>query len=75
MNFGGDEIYFKQEPTLSGKTYGEVLLAYEDSSVMGFRKVDGTIMLNPPMGARLRFLKTMTLSSYPGSQVFRSKKV
>lgn len=53
MNFGGDEIYFKQEPTLSGKTYGEVLLAYEDSSVMGFRKVDGTIMLNPPMGTRM----------------------
>ena len=53
MNFGGDEIYFKQEPTLSGKTYGEVLLAYEDSSVMGFRKVDGTIMLNPPMDTRI----------------------
>jgi ion channel POLLUX/CASTOR len=31
MNFGGDEIYFKQEPGLSGKTFGEALLAYEDS--------------------------------------------
>jgi len=53
MNFGGDEIYFKQEPALSGKTFGEALLAYEDSSVMGFRKVDGTIMLNPPMDTRI----------------------
>jgi ion channel POLLUX/CASTOR len=27
MDFGGDEIYFKQEPNLSGKTFGEALLA------------------------------------------------
>lgn len=53
MNFGGDEIYFKQEPSLSGKTFGETLLAYEDSMVMGMRKVDGRILLNPAMDTRL----------------------
>jgi voltage-gated potassium channel Kch len=53
MNFGGDEIYFKQEPTLSGKTFGEALLAYEDSTVMGMRKMDGRILLNPPMDTRI----------------------
>ena len=53
MNFGGDEIYFKQEPNLSGKTFGEALLAYDDSSLMGLRKVDGTILLNPPMDTRI----------------------
>jgi voltage-gated potassium channel Kch len=53
MNFGGDEIYFKREPNLSGKTFGEALLAYEDSTVMGLRKVDGTIQLNPPMDMRI----------------------
>ncbi len=60
MNFGGDEIYFKQEPGLSGKTFGEVLLAYEDSAVMGLRKADGRIVLNPPMDTRLE----------PGDQLF-----
>lgn len=60
MNFGGDEIYFKQEPGLSGKTFGEILLAYEDSTVMGFRRADGTIVLNPPMDSRLE----------PGDQLF-----
>ena len=60
MNFGGDEIYFKQEPGLSGKTFGEILLAYEDSTVMGLRKVDGRILLNPPMDTRLE----------PGDQLF-----
>jgi len=53
MNFSGDEIYFKQEPSLSGKTFGEALLAYEDSTVMGLRKMDGTILLNPPMDTRI----------------------
>ena len=51
MDFGGDEIYFKNEPALTGKTYGDALLAYEDSSVMGIRKADRRILLNPPMDA------------------------
>jgi voltage-gated potassium channel Kch len=49
MNFGGDEIYFKHEPALAGKTFGEALLAYEDSCLMGLRKADGKILLGPPM--------------------------
>lgn len=49
MNFGGDEIYFKQEPALTHKTFGEALLMFEDSSVMGLRKADGKILLNPAM--------------------------
>ncbi len=53
MNFGGDEIYFKQEPALSGKTYGESLFAYETSSVMGIRKADGSVALNPAMDTRI----------------------
>lgn len=53
MDFGGDEIYFKNEPMLVGKTYGEALLAYEDSSIMGLRKVNGQILLSPPMDCRI----------------------
>lgn len=49
MDFGGDEIYFKREPSLTGKTYGEALSVYEDSCVMGVRKDKGQILLNPPM--------------------------
>jgi len=53
MDFGGDEIYFKREPALTGKTYGQALLAYEDSCVMGLRNADGKILLNPPMDSRI----------------------
>jgi voltage-gated potassium channel Kch len=53
LDFGGDEIYFQAEPRLAGKTFGEALLAYEDSAVMGVRFQDGRIKLNPPMDTRL----------------------
>lgn len=54
MNFGGDEIYFKQEPALSGKTFGDSLHAYETSTLMGIRKTDGTISLSPSMDTRIQ---------------------
>jgi voltage-gated potassium channel Kch len=53
MNFGGDEIYFKHEPALVGKTFGEALLGYEDSCLMGLQKADGKVLLNPPMDTRI----------------------
>lgn len=49
MNFGGDEIYFKNETELGGKTYGEALLMYEDSSVLGLRRAEGEILVSPNM--------------------------
>ncbi len=53
LDFGGDEIYFQEEPKLAGKTFGEALLAYEDSAIMGLRRQDGTMHLNPPMDTRI----------------------
>jgi len=49
LDFGGDEIYFKEEPSLTGMSFGESLFQYETSSVIGLRKHDGRILLNPPM--------------------------
>ena len=54
MNFGGDEIYFKQESALAGKTYGDALLAYDDSAVLGLRRADGSAQMNPPMDSTLQ---------------------
>jgi hypothetical protein len=50
LDFGGDEIYFQQEPALDGKTFGEALLYYEDSALIGLKFADDRISLNPPMG-------------------------
>ncbi|HTX90300.1 MAG TPA: hypothetical protein VMC09_03700, partial [Anaerolineales bacterium] len=60
MNFDGDEIYFKEEPSLVGRTFGDSLFAYEDSSVMGMRFADGRVALNPPMDTVLK----------PGDRIF-----
>ena len=49
LDFGGDEIYFTEEPKLVGRTFGDALLAYEDSAIIGLRSREGKIRLNPPM--------------------------
>ncbi|MEO7795243.1 MAG: potassium transporter TrkA [Thermoanaerobaculia bacterium] len=49
LDFGGDEIYFKAEPALAGKPFGEVLGLFEESSILGLQRADGAIQLNPPM--------------------------
>jgi voltage-gated potassium channel Kch len=49
LDFGGVEIYFKEEPQLAGRTFSDCLLAHEDAAVIGLRPRDGKPMLNPPM--------------------------
>lgn len=51
LDFAGDEIYFKAEPGLAGKNFGEALLDYEDSAVIGLRPRGGSPKLNPAMNA------------------------
>lgn len=53
LDFGGDEIYFRAEPALTGKTFGDALSAYEDSAVIGLRPQGQLPALNPPMNTRL----------------------
>lgn len=48
LDFGGDEIYFKHERQLDGARFGDVLLAYETSTVIGLRNPYG-VLVNPPM--------------------------
>lgn len=49
LDFSGDEIYYQKELALVGRTFGEALLAYEDSAVIGLITADGKPKLNPPM--------------------------
>jgi len=53
LDFGGDEIYFTSEPRLVGMTFDEALTAYEGCSVIGLRKADGHIELNPRAGTEV----------------------
>jgi voltage-gated potassium channel Kch len=49
LDFDGAEIYFKSEPALAGRTYREIIAAYEDSTVMGIMRSNGEVLLNPAM--------------------------
>ncbi len=49
LDYGGDEIYFKEEPALTGKTFGEALSRYETSALLGMQFADGRVKVNPSM--------------------------
>ncbi|MDO9398956.1 MAG: NAD-binding protein, partial [Herbiconiux sp.] len=52
LDFGGDEIYFTEQPTLVGASYGEAQRAFATSSVIGI--VWGEeVAVNPPAGTVL----------------------
>jgi voltage-gated potassium channel Kch len=48
LDFGGDEIYMHEEPALVGRTFGDALLAYDDSAVIGLVS-GGVTRLHPAM--------------------------
>lgn len=47
LDFAGEEIYFQEVPELIGHKYGESLLGFESASIVGLRKSNGDIELNP----------------------------
>ncbi|MEV6803618.1 NAD-binding lipoprotein [Streptomyces sp. NPDC051132] len=47
LDFAGDEFYLVGEPALAGRPFGEALLSYPASSVVGIMRGD-TPLLNPP---------------------------
>ncbi|SJM89108.1 CASTOR/POLLUX-related putative ion channel [Crenothrix polyspora] len=58
LNFSGDEIYFKHEPVLAGKTYGDALASFEHSALIGLHS-DGVTQLNPNMATTLQANDTL----------------
>lgn len=54
LGFEGDEIYFHVEPALVGKSFGDALLRYHDSALMGLYTADKRVQLNPPMDTLIK---------------------
>lgn len=48
LDFGGDEIYFSDCPQVYGKTFGDAMLMFDKSTVMGICE-NGQTAVNPPM--------------------------
>ncbi len=49
LDFDGDEIYFAIEPALAGRPFGDALLEYRSSVLIGIAPQTGQPILNPPM--------------------------
>ncbi|CAF1035615.1 unnamed protein product [Didymodactylos carnosus] len=49
LSFRDDEIYFKYERALIGRTFHDALFAYEKCSVIGLMLSDGTVKMLPPL--------------------------
>ncbi len=53
LDFEGHEIYFRQQPELVGRTFGDCLFAFEQCAVMGIYRSDDGCVLNPPMDSMI----------------------
>lgn len=53
LDFEGCEIYTLEQNGLVGKTFGESLMAYENSTLIGLVTAEGHVELNPPMDRRV----------------------
>ena len=49
LDFEGCEIYTIDQPALAGNSFGDALMAYETSTLIGLVTAEGEVRLNPPM--------------------------
>ncbi|MDB5614702.1 MAG: hypothetical protein JWQ22_2355 [Devosia sp.] len=49
LDFDGCEIYTIEQAGLTGNSFGDALMAYEASTLIGLVSLDGQVQLNPPM--------------------------
>jgi voltage-gated potassium channel Kch len=54
LDFSGSEIYTIEEKSLIGKSYREIIGAYNHCTVVGIRTTNGQTLLNPPMDSILQ---------------------
>ncbi len=71
LDFGGDEIYFSNQPDLVGKTYFEAQMAFAKSSVMGFSR-SGAIHLNPAPDSKLERQDQLIVIAEDDSLIIRT---
>ena len=71
LDFGGDEIYFSQQPDLAGQSYFEAQMAFAKSTVMGFSR-GGTIHLNPVPETKILATDELIVIAEDDSLIVRS---
>jgi len=69
LGFDGCEIYVVEQPELAGKTFGEAVMAYDTSSLIGVCSADGVVSLNPPSSLPITSQMSMVLIAEDDSTI------
>jgi voltage-gated potassium channel Kch len=54
LDFDGSEIYTLEQPAIHGSNFGDAMMAYDTSTLIGVTDSDGKVYLNPPMDTVIR---------------------
>ena len=54
LDFDGSEIYTLEQKALEGSSFGDAMMAYETSTLIGMTDAEGKVWLNPPMETMFR---------------------
>jgi len=54
LDFDGSEIYTAEQPALDGSSFGDAMMAYDGSTLIGLTDPQGKVWLNPPMETVIR---------------------
>jgi len=68
LDFGGDEIYLRPEPALTGTHFGVALFAYDTATLIGLRR-RGRVKLNPRPDIRIETGDEMILIAEDDSKI------
>jgi voltage-gated potassium channel Kch len=74
LDFDGCEIYVVEQPELTGKTFGEAVMAYDTSSLIGVCGADGVVSLNPPSSLPITSQMSMVLIAEDDSTILLDGK-
>jgi hypothetical protein len=47
LDFAGDEIYFRRERRMAGRTFRQAVHAFDNATLLGVQRADGRLLLNP----------------------------
>jgi ion channel POLLUX/CASTOR len=75
LDFDGAELYFVEEPRLTGMTFGEAVHSYATSTVIGIRHPSGETSLAPPRQTVVESGDRMVLIAEDDSTVFFSEPI
>ncbi len=54
LDFDGCEIYTQEQKAIEGSSFGDALMAYDSSTLIGLTDASGKVYLNPPMETQIQ---------------------